>query len=382
MLHVITSLDIGGAEGVLTRLLHEGARQGQSQYVVSMLPGGAWRDVIRDMGVQLWDLDMRRGWPDLRAVLTLTRLMRELRPEVVQSWMYHADLVSTIALGLSGQRRRTVLVWGVRASNLDFSRYRRLTSLVARGLACLSGIPDAVLCNSGAGRSFHAGLGYRPQRWAVCRNGIDSGRFRVGDRCEAKRRLGLAPDDFVVGLSARVDPMKDHANFVDAARIFRRRVPSARFVLAGAGTERGDGELGRLLRASGIGDAFLPLGVRSDMECIIPAFDVATLSSAFGEGFPNVLGEAMACGVPCVSTDCGDAAQLLGETGLIVPCRDPVALADGWAQLRDMGEAGRTALGTAARARVKAHYSMAQMKTCMDNLYDGLAAQRAAAGDG
>ena len=216
-----------------------------------------------------------------------------------------------------------------------------------------------VLCNSEAGRAAHERLGYRPPRWQVVPNGldVDSVRPRSDERAAVRAELRLNENSFVVGMCARVHPMKDHDNVVKAATIFAETVPEARFVLIGEGTADLGSALDRTIAASGIAGRFVRLGLRRDICRLHAALDIATLSSAFGEGFPNVLAEAMACGVPCVATDVGDSASIVGDTGLIVPPGDAQAIAAGWDRLRREDSDGRARRGVAARRRVASRYA-------------------------
>ena len=203
--------------------------------------------------------------------------------------------------------------------------------------------------------------------------GAESVLARPDERAAIRAELGLSVDDLVVGMCARVDPMKDHASFVKAATLLAEVAPEARFILIGAGTDEPGSALDRAIAASGIADRFMRLGLRLDVHCLIAALDIATLSS-ISESFPNVLAEAMACGVPCVATDVGDSAAIVGDTGLIVPPGDAQALADAWNSLRREGPDGRARRGAAARRRIADRYALATMIEDYYALYRALAA--------
>lgn len=351
VLHVITGLGLGGAERMLAKLLARMDRARFPTAVVSLTDMGALGPEIAASGVPVQTLGMRRGVPDPRALLRLRRAVRAFRPDVLQSWLYHADLMSSFA----GARR---LAWNLRCSDMDFGRYGWSTRQTVRLLARLSRRPDAVLSNSEAGRKLHQSLGYRPRRWEVVPNGFDLERFRADPAARHRLRsmLGLADDTFVIGLVARFDPQKDHATAFAALE----QVPDAHLVCLGRDVPQA-------------GPRVHVLGERNDIETLMPGFDLATLTSAFGEGFPNVLAEAMACQVPCVATDVGDAAAILGETGFVVPRRDPTALAVGWGEMIALGSKGRAQLGEAARARVAAHWSIEAVARRYEAIYVSLA---------
>ena len=371
VMHVITSLDVGGAETMLARLVVGDTAGSVSHSVVSLKPDGALRAYVEGAGIPVRDVAIGRRRGALAGLGRLAGIMRATRPTVVHSWLYHADLLATLALALSGRRRATRLFWGVRCSDMDMRRYARSTRYILKLLSHLSSKTDLVLCNSDAGRTVHARLGYRPPRWRVVPNGVDVDRFRPrpGERAAFRAELGLGDENFVVGMCARVDPMKDHNNFVKAAAMFAETAPEARFVLVGAGTDEPGSALHRTIAASGIAVRFVRLGQRQDIGRIYSALDVATLSSAFGEGFPNVLAEAMACGVPCVATDVGDSASIIGDTGLVVPPRDPESLSAAWDRLRRESSDHRAARGAAARRRVASRYALATMIEAYRTLY-------------
>ena len=374
-MHVITSLDVGGAETVLARLVAGDTAGSVSHSVVSLKPGGVLRASMEADGTPVRDLAVGNNLGALGGLVRLAGIIGTTQPAVVHSWLYHADLLATLALALSGRRRATRLIWGIRCSDMDMRRYARSTRYVLKLLPLLSSRTDLVLCNSDAGRAAHERLGYRPPRWQVVPNGLNLDRFRPrrDERGAVRAELGLSEDDFVVGMCARVDPMKDHATFVEAATVLTSTVPEARFILIGAGTDEPGSALDRAIAASGIGGRFVRLGWHRDVGRLHAALDIATLSSAFGEGFPNVLAEAMACGVPCVATDVGDSASIVGDTGIIVPSGEAQALAAAWDALRREGRDMRTVRGAAARRRVADRYALAAMIEAYGALYRELA---------
>jgi glycosyltransferase involved in cell wall biosynthesis len=212
-------------------------------------------------------------------------------------------------------------------------------------------------------------------------NAVDTAALRPDPEARRHGRAMLAiPDDAVaILLPARYHPMKDHGNFLAGAARLAPAHPNLLFAMAGAGADPSNLDLAAMVAAHGLAQRALLLGDRRDIETLYPAFDIVTLSSAFGEALPMVLGEAMACGVPCVATDSGDAALIVGDTGIIVPPRDPAALAAGWAQLIALGDAGRVALGARARDRILEHYGLDRVVPRFEAFYEEIAAKDAAA---
>ena len=228
--------------------------------------------------------------------------------------MYHGDLAALIALALSGRRRDTWLAWGIRSSEMDFRCYGIGLRLVVKTCAALSRRPDLVTANAVAGLKSHLRLGYRPRRAEVIANGIDVEQFKpdAGARMAVRSELGIPGEAVVIAHVARVNPMKDHESFLAAMA----ELPDLRALLIGPFTEN-------LPKEPNV----TPLGRRTDVARLLAAADIVVSSSAFGEGFSNALAEGMACGLPAVATDVGDAALIVGDTGLIVPPRHPDALA-------------------------------------------------------
>ncbi len=379
IVHLITDLSTGGAEAMLLKLLSRLDRRFSSM-VVSMTDAGTLGASIEALGIPVTTLGMRRGRPSLRGLWALICLFRKERPHILHTWLYHADLLGLVAGTLSGV---PAIVWNVRCSNMEMRDYRPLSGWTLRLLASMSRWPDLVMTNSQAARQFHERLGYRPKRWEVIPNGFDLERFAPDPRARQKLRteLDLSEDVLLIGMVARYDPMKDHATFLRASQLVLESSADVHVVLVGLGMDRGNGELAATIDDLGIGARVHLLGERNDVPAILAALDVAALSSAYGEGFPNVVGEAMACGVPCVVTDVGDSAVLVGETGRVAPPRNPQALARALAELIDLGPDGRRRLGEAARQRIKEHFDLAIIVKQYERCYDELVAETARVGD-
>jgi glycosyltransferase involved in cell wall biosynthesis len=363
ILHLITGLDTGGAELMLARLVARPDPARHHALVVSMIGPGSLGPALQRAGVEVCSLGMSRGWPDPRGLARLLALLRRVRPQVIQTWLYHADLLGLVAHRLAGVSSR--LFWNIQCTEMaDAGPVRRL-------LAWSSAAPEAIVVNSLAGRDFHERIGYRPQHWEHIPNGCDTAAFSfdMAGRRSLRAEWGAVEDAVVIGLPARYHPMKDHANFLAAAARFAARRADAVFVLAGAGAEPGNQALAASITAHRLGGRIRLLGNRSDMARVYSALDIASLASAYGEGCPNVLVEAMACGVPCVATDCGDAALLLGADGVVVPPREPAALAAAWERVTTLGPAGRRQLGEQARQRMVSGYDIAVIGARYDALY-------------
>lgn len=372
--HLINDLDTGGAEMMLYKLLAGTNRQRFRHVVVSMTDTGVLSRRIEALGVSVHVLSMQCGTLKLAGLAKLLRLLRCERPDVLQAWLYHANLLGLIAGRLT---RVPAIAWNIRCSNMDMRYYSRRSALVVRLLAWLSPLPDVVLINTETGRTFHEGLSYRPRQWHIIPNGFDVSLFRPDPAAclHLRGRLGLPLDAVLIGLIARYDPMKDHLTFLQAANYLLKDRSDAHFVLVGRNVTESNKDLTAIIQDLGIADRVYLLGERSDVPEIMRALDILALTSAFGEGFPNVIGEAMASGVPCAVTDVGDVALVIGETGRVVPIRNPQALAQAWSELIDMGLEGRRRLGIAARQRIGQLFSLPTVVTQYETLYEQLVAR-------
>jgi len=369
LLHIISGLGQGGAETMLYKLLTEMRSEGFETQVISLLDRGVVGPRIEALGIPVISLGMRRGVPDPRALFRLARLLRGLAPDLVQTWMYHADLIGGLAARLAGVPH---LVWNIRHSDLDRHRVKRSTRYTAKAGALLSGwLPEQIICCSHRAAQVHVELGYRSERIGVIPNGFDLQQFRPNPPLgrEIRAELGLDERHLLFGLVARFNPQKDHHGFIQAARQTVDAFPEARFLLCGPGVEWDNPELTAWIQAADLVRQIHLLGPREDMSAINNALDVALSASASGEGFPNVLGEAMACAVPCVVTDVGDSADIVGETGLVVTPRNPGTLADAMLQMARLDPEARLARGRAARQRIETQYSIERIAAQYTALY-------------
>jgi glycosyltransferase involved in cell wall biosynthesis len=271
-------------------------------------------------------------------------------------------MASMAASGLrkSAPHKKAPVIWNIRQTVYDLRNERWLTAKLIRLGARLSSRPAAIIYNSQTSAAQHEELGYGAEKRVIIPNGFDCQFLRPDEaaRKAVRAELGVTDDNILIGLVARYHPMKDHAGFLRAAAIVAQARPLSRFVLAGTGISAKQTELAELLKQNGLQGRVTLLGERSDIPQLNNAFDIACSASAWGEGFSNSIGEAMACGVPCVVTDVGDSAYIVGDTGLVAPPREPQAFANAIVRLIDMGAAGRKKLGAKARKRIETEFSL------------------------
>jgi glycosyltransferase involved in cell wall biosynthesis len=373
--HIIGGLDTGGAEMMLYKLLSITDRASFKSEVISLTTVGPVGKRIREVRVPIHALGLQRGVPDPWFIFSLARYLRQQPPDVVQTWMYHSDLIGGVAARLSGS---CPVIWGIRSGTLDFQKSSKMTIWVARICAVLSRfLPERVVSCSEASRSIHVSLGYTAKNMIVIPNGVDMEKFwpDPSAKMRVRQELRVPSEALLIGLVARFDPQKDHANFIRAAGFLYTLYPDIHFLLCGDEITWDNQILAHWIDTAGIRAQCHLLGRRDDIPRLTAAMDIASLSS-YGEGFPNVIIEAMACGVPCAVTDVGDAALIVGDTGRVVPPRDPQALAAAWQELIEMGAEKRAELGTRARQRVEERFSITAAAAQYEALYRELAHAR------
>ena len=368
--HIITGLNTGGAETMLYKLLGRMDRVRFDPMVISLVDNGSLAGRIAELDIPVFSCGMEAGLPRPASVFRLTRLLRGFKPHLLQGWMYHGNLAAQAAsVTLEG---KTPVLWNIRGSHERRSDEKFMTAGMIWMGARLSHLPSRIIANSVVSAELHQSrLGFSRHRWAIIPNGFELEKFTPSEdaRSEIRSELGLPQSALLIGLIGRYHPVKDHANFLRAASIFRNSARGVHFLMAGTGVDDSNAALREQRTALGLLQCTHLLGERNDMSRITAALDIASSSSS-SEAFPNVIGEAMSCGVPCVVTDVGDSAWLVGDTGLAVPARDSDALAGAWTKLCAGGASRRRALGASARERIAAHFSMATVAARYEQLYD------------
>jgi glycosyltransferase involved in cell wall biosynthesis len=349
VMHVISGLDTGGAEAFLVQLATALKSRGIAQDVVSVTTPGAHASALEAEGIPVHALNVGSLAGAMAAVGRLAALVRKIEPDVMQGWMYYGDLFAALANRLVPGKRQ--LYWNLRASDTIEGGYGRLVRINSK----LSAWPNLIIANSQAGLDFHLKHGYRPRRAEVIPNGVDTGKFRpdVADRAALRAEFGLAESAMVAIHVARLNPMKDHATFLKAMQ----SLPLVRGLLVGAGTET--------LEMPGNVSA---LGLRNDVSRLYRCADIVVSSSAFAEGFSNVLAEGMSSGLVPIATDVGDARLIVGDTGQIIPTRDAEAMAKAIAD--EVNYSDPNARKHAARARIVENFTLARAIERFAKLYE------------
>lgn len=371
ILHIVTGLSTGGAERALYNVLAGGLAERFDTAVVSLRDEGTVGPLITALGVPVYSMNFNSCISGTSGFFRLSRIVRSFGPDLMQGWMYHGNIAATLNDLLGSVR--TKVVWNIRQSLYDLKVEKFMTRQVVRANRFLSNHADAVIYNSRLAMAQHEAFGFASDRSLFIPNGFDVERFRPDPATgsEVRQALGIPQNATVIGHVARFHPMKDHASFLHAAVKVAQQFPGSHFLVVGREVSLNNQFLANVVPQKSEKCFSFP-GERADVHRIMHAMDVLVTSSAWGEGFPNVLGEAMACGVPCVSTDVGDCREIVGNTGVLVPPSDSEALAKGMMVLLEMSDAERRVLGRAARDRVKTRYSLPKTVEKYINLYERL----------
>lgn len=371
ILHVIVGLNVGGAELMLKRLIESQLKCPEYEHsVISLTDIGVIGPQLQAQGISVSSVGMRNLLGIPKTLGILYRTVRQRRPDIVQTWMYHADLLGGLAARAAGVRN---VIWGIRTTDLGKGG-KRSTQLIRKLCAYLSScLPAKIICAAEASRIAHVQIGYDSSRMEVIPNGFDLNRLAAtGEQRDAIRRsFSIAEGQIVIGSLGRFNPVKDQANFIAATGVLAKRYPTLRFMMVGRGLEDDNQILKGLLDSTGCSDRYILMGERNDVPACLISMDIYCLHSRT-EGFPNVLGEAMAVGVPCVATDVGDAAILLGGNGIVVPPQDSEALAEGLEQMVKLSQEARAKLAEHGKARIFDEFTLERASQRFRALYDSL----------
>jgi glycosyltransferase involved in cell wall biosynthesis len=370
VIFVITGLTSGGAEMMLYKLLSRIDRSQFTPTVVSLMDRGTLADRIEALDIPVYDLGMKQGGlPTPQMIGKLVGIFRKTKPDLVQGWMYHSNLAAQLANLLS--LNFAPVIWNIRHSLESLSNESTGTATVIRASIPLSNLTKKIIYNSQISSTQHEKLGYPADQTITIPNGFDPDLFQpsIAARNSVRSELGLSSDCLLIGRFARFHEMKDYPNLLRAAAILLQHRPDVHFLLVGRNLNSSNVIISELIQELGIGDHIHLKEESQNIPHYTAALDIATTTSSHGEAFPNVVGEAMCCGVPCVVTDVGDSGWIVGATGRVVPTRDPVALASAWQELIDFSLAERSALGIAARERAVSCFSLNSVVAEYEKLY-------------
>ena len=360
IIFLIRHLNRAGAERQLVTLAKRLHNQGHCVAVAVFYTGGPLEGELLESGVPVHSLAKRGRWDTLNFMCRLVKLVRREKPDILHGYLSVSNIFTAL-IGMMWPRVR--VAWGIRSSNMNLKDYDWLMRVSYRVERWFSRFADLIIVNSYAGLDYAAGQGYPSDKMVVIPNGVDTDRFKP-DREAGKRvrsEWGVTDEQILIGLVGRIDPMKDHATFLKAAALLATEHHNLAFACIGRSREPHKSILMNSSEQLGLSDRLIWSDARNDMHAVYNAFDVLVSSSSYGEGFSNVIGEAMACGVPCVVTDVGDSAMIVGDYGEVVTPQDPQALKDAIERLLEKCR-GNCLEGQTSRQRIVDRFSVVELE--------------------
>jgi len=377
IVHIITGLTTGGAEMMLYQMLTKTDRERYNPTVISLIDRGTLGDRIEALGIPVYTIGMEPGKiPTPNIIWKLVNTVRQIQPALIQGWMPHGNLAAQLAAIFSS--RKIPVLWDIQSSLYSLALEKKLTAIVLKIGAYLSRLTFKIVYVSKVAQAQHEALGFASDKSCFIPNGIDINLFIPSREAKLKFRqeLGLPETSFLIGLICRYHPQKDHPNFIKAAAWLLKSKPDIHFIMVGNEVDSQNQDLHQLIQELGIADRIHLLGERKDISYITAALDIACSASAFGEASPLIVAESMSAGIPCVVTDVGDSGWMVGDTGRVVPPKDPEALANAWQELIDLDPEEREALGNLARSRVIECFALESVVANYEKLYESAITQR------
>lgn len=368
--HIITGLNTGGAEMMLYKLLVNMDKNAYCSVVVSLGDKGTIGQQIESLGISVYTLKLTGASKVVSAIMRLSKIIKKESPDIVQGWMYHGNFISVLIKFFI--KANILLLWNIRYSLYDIALEKLNTRFIIKLCAVLSSIPDATIYNSKIATVQHQKSGYSLSRHRVIPNGFDSQIFQpsAAFRQAIRLELNIGAEEIVVGHVARFHPMKGHDILFDAIQLLYNKYPRVHYVLSGRGVCCSTEEFRQFLSRFPVSNRIHLLGERQDIPALTSSFDLAVSSSSWGEGFSNTVGEAMSSGVPCIVTDVGDSAWIVGEGGMVVPPSQPGALAAAIEKGILLDSNQRKTLGAKGRSRIEKHFSIREIVNQYKSLYD------------
>ncbi|AFZ37643.1 glycosyl transferase group 1 [Stanieria cyanosphaera PCC 7437] len=380
ILFVITGLGTGGAEMMLYKILSRINRDKFDPIVLSLMDRGTFGDRIEALNIPVYTLNIGRGQlPNPQIIWKLVKHIHQHQPDLIQGWMYHANLAAQAASFLS--LKKTPVLWSIHHSIPDLKLEKPSLQAIIKLSALTSKFIKKAVFSSQTSQLQHQKLGYPPGKTYLIHDSFNTDLFQPSSEAKISvcQELNISTESLLIGLIARFHPMKDQDNFLQAASLITNNYPETHFILVGPEVTPENYFLSQKIKELNLGNCVHLLGERHDTPRLTAALDIATLCSAFGEAFPNVVGEAMCCEVPCVVTDVGDAGLIVGDVGKVIPPKNSEALAKAWQEMIELGNEGRNNLGRQARERIEQNFSLDSVNSAVhkyENLYLSILANK------
>jgi len=369
IVHIIASLNVGGTEMMLYKLLSRMRKDRFENTVITLKEKGSLSKDFESQNIRVYNVGGMGVILRISELIRSLKILREINPDIIQGWLVHGNLVAQIVSIFLPYRLSTL--WNIRYTALPKPETKNSTLLIIKLLSLLSSLPQTIIFNSKTGADDHCRMGYRSDKSCIIPNGFDAKLFSpsVKNRRSVRLELNIPEKAILIGLIGRFDPLKDHRCFLKAGEKLLGNKREVYFILAGREVDWQNRHLKQLIEKLGMSEKVFLLGERRDVHRITAALDIAACSS-MSEGFPNVIGEAMSCGIPCVVTDVGDSAWIVGDSGIVVPPCNHEALCEAWQKLVELGSVKRKILGEKARERIKNHFSIQMIVQKYEQLYE------------
>lgn len=371
IVHIITCLATGGTSMMLYKLLTHADADQFDHIVISLDSTTGIGEQLQEKGFAVHYLNMKRSLGSSWHILRLANLLRQLKPDIINGWHYHGNLAATLANRLLGDRYP--LLWNIQRGIYDLEQESFTTRQMIQWCARLSKKPSCITYNAYASAQQHEAIGYMTAKTQMIPNGFDTQQFYPNQqsREHLRQQLGIPQDAVVIGMVARYHPVKNHELFLGAARFIHQHFPNVHFILAGQQVTNENPELTTQCLKHGLDSRLHLLGEYKDIPSLLNTFDIFSLTASAG-ALPSIIGEAMACGIPCISTDVGDIARLIGNTGQVIKNPTPSQLAFAWLEWMDAGNIWRTELGQRAAERIQQHYNIHNTSAQYQDIYKEL----------
>lgn len=366
--HIINGLDLGGAETALYRLLLSMQGSNYEYSVIVLGEAGHYSPNIEALGIPIHYLGVKKK-PFIKAFYCLIVLIRQIQPDIVQTWLYHSDLIGGLSAKLCGIKK---IIWGIRCEGIGL---KKTTKRIQQLCALMSWIvPDFIIANSQRAADNHRQAGYNYKKIHVIPNGFDSAIFSQNRDTTFLQNIinkSLPLDALFIGTLARFHNDKDYPNLVQAIDMICKLHHNIYFVLCGPGCNDENSEFVALLNTLEHREHVILIDGIDDSVAYLNALDIFVLTSKT-EAFPNSLAEAMLCELPCIATDVGEVREIMGNTGLLIPSQDPQALAAACSVMIKKSKKERQQLGHLAREKIEEKYSMAKNRLKVSAIYEQL----------
>lgn len=361
-MHLIPSLGSGGAEAMLTKLITKNKEKNVSMIVVTLLNNDHFYKEIKNSGTKIYKLNIFGGLLGPFKIFYLIKIIFREKPDILQTWMYHCDFIGIFIKIIFPKVK---VVWNVRHSNLIKKVDKNTTIHLAKILGFLSFVPNHIICGSQAAAEQHIKLGYKKKKIIVIPNGFDTNIFSPNERLRNNTRkdLGVGENMFLIGHIGREKKIKNQKSLIDAFSSIHIKHKNTMLILIGKGIKEKYSNH-PLVKEKRI----ILLNEQKEVQQYLRAFDLFVLPS-LSEGFPNVLGEAMSCGVPCVSTDVGDSAKIVGNPNLIAQRNSTINLSDKIQYWLNLTYSEKENLKKVSRERILNFYSIEKVVEMYLNAY-------------